>query len=582
MEFNGVVASEGIITGKAYVVEDSSFNISDHKIENPSIEMAKLNTAIDLSVNEIKALKLNYIHNTSEENDMIFDAHVQIARDPEVIKQVNDLVFQEFLNCANAYNTVINLYIKRFEKLDDQYMRERAVDVKDVSRRVMSHLSQLKMRDLSLIKEKVILVSNDLTPSDITQLNKNYVKGVITNKGGTTSHSAIMLRSLDIPAIFGIPNIMEKVSTGDVIILDGLNGEVIIKPEDNEVFIYDKMIKEYNVKKEEYKKYINLPSKTVDGKLIEIAANIVSSKDLDLVIKNGAEGVGLFRTEFIYMNRENLPSEEEQYSSYEKVLGRLKNQKVIIRTLDIGGDKHLDYFSFKNELDTVPTHRGIKLSLGNLSIFKIQIRALLQANKYGNLHIMFPMVEEIDDLRNAKILVKECYRQLLIEGKKVHPKYKIGMMIETLLAVTYIDQFAKEVDFFSIGTNDLSEALFGTNRTDEKQGNLYQPYHPILLKVIKTVIDASHKVGIWTGLCGEMAGDLISAPILLGLGIDELSMDSSKILKIKQLFNIIDYSEMKNMANITLSLKSTNEIKVYVENHIKTAVGINIFINKKE
>ncbi len=569
MIIKGIGASDGIAINKVFKLEPVNIVISEDKITDITNEITKLNNAIKTSVEELQVIRDKTALKLDEEHAMIFDAHIQIATDPEIARQVEDMIKSDKMNSAQAFSVVSEMFAQMFENMDNDYMKERAVDVRDVSLRVIAHILGKKLNDPTLIDEEVIVVANDLTPSDTAQLDRKFVKGFITNIGGRTSHSAIMARSLEIPAIVGTKNILENVNDGDFVILDGETGTVVINPSNKDIVEYKKKNTEHQQQKALWAKYIDKPSITTDNKVVELAANIGSPDDIESVINNGGEGVGLYRTEFLYMNNDNFPTEDEQYVAYKMVLESLKNSKVVIRTLDIGGDKHLDYLKMDEELNPFLGHRALRLCLERTDLFKTQLRALLRSSIYGNLHIMFPMVALLTELRTAKTILEECKIELKNEGIKYSDDIKVGIMVEIPAVAILADQFAKEVDFFSIGTNDLIQYTFAADRMNQKVSYLYQPYNPSLLRLIKLVIDASHKEGIWTGMCGEMAGDQIAAPILLGLGLDEFSMSASSILQTRYLFSKLSFTKMEAMAKKCLTFGTHEEVKEYVKKTLK-------------
>ncbi|MDD3477646.1 MAG: phosphoenolpyruvate--protein phosphotransferase, partial [Candidatus Izemoplasmatales bacterium] len=456
------------------------------------------------------------------------------------------------------------------QSMDNDYFKERAVDVKDVRQRVLVHLLGLPYRDPSEIDQEVVVIAHDLTPSDTAQLNRKFVKGFVTNVGGRTSHSAIMARSLEIPAVVGTKNVLESVQNGDTIVLDGFSGEVFLNPAKEVIEKFTQKQKDFEEKKRLWATLRDKPSMSKDNVHVELAANIGSPDDLESVLKNGAEGIGLYRTEFLYMNNSALPTEHEQYEAYKAVLEAMKDKRVVIRTLDIGGDKKLPYLPIPKEDNPFLGYRALRLCLEEKEIFKTQLRALLRASVHGNLHIMFPMVATLAELRDAKLLLEESKEELYREGVEFSD-VKVGIMIEIPAAAILADQFAKQVDFFSIGTNDLIQYSFAADRMNPKVAYLYQPYNPSLLRLVKMVIDASHKEGIWTGMCGEMAGDRIASPILLGLGLDEYSMSASSILPTRELFAKIKQSDMKKMAEACLQMSSNEEVEAFVK---KTLQGV--------
>ena len=569
MMIKGIAASDGIAISKVFRLETTVLNVTEDKIEDVTVELDNLCQAIAVSVSELQSIREKTAVKLDEEHAMIFDAHIQIANDPEIARQVEDMVKSSSVNSAYAFKTVSEMFAQMFESMDNEYMKERAADVRDVARRIIAHLLGVSLSDPTMINEEVIVVADDLTPSDTAQLDREFVKGFITNIGGRTSHSAIMARSLEIPAIVGTKNILENVKNGDLVILDGLDGEAIINPTKEEVKFYKHKNAELQERIAIWSKFVSKESVTLDGKHVELAANIGSPDDVESVLKNGGEGVGLYRTEFLYMNNDNFPTEDEQYIAYKMVLESLKNKRVVIRTLDIGGDKHLDYLPMDEELNPFLGHRALRLCLDRIDLFKTQLRALLRASVYGDLHIMFPMVATLNEVRRAKAVLNECKLELAKENIKYNDDVKVGIMVEIPAVAILADQFAKEVDFFSIGTNDLIQYSFAADRMNSKVAYLYQPYNPSLLRLIKMVIDASHKEGIWTGMCGEMAGDQIAAPILLGLGLDEFSMSATSILQTRYSFSKLSYKEMKEMAETCLNFGTHEEVKAFVENKIK-------------
>jgi phosphotransferase system enzyme I (PtsI) len=568
MIIKGIGASAGIAIQPVYKLEDVELVIPTAQTTDPEAEKKILEQAIQTAKKELQVIREKTAENIDEEHAMIFDAHIQIAEDPEIKSQVHSAI-DNMDNAAFAYDNVTKMFVSMFENMDNEYFKERALDVKDVSRRVIAHILGVELSDPTLIDHEVIVVANDLTPSDTAQLNKKYVKGFITNIGGRTSHSAIMARSLEIPAIVGTKNILDQVENGDVVILDGLSGDVILNPTEDDKEQYQQKHAQYLKQVAIWSQFIDKPSITKDGKHVEIAANIGSPDDMDGVLRNGAEGIGLYRTEFLYMNNDDFPTEEQQYKAYKAVLEAQPNNKVVIRTLDIGGDKHLDYLPMDEELNPFLGHRALRLCLERTDLFKTQLRALLKASVHGHLHIMFPMVATLNEVRQAKDILEECKIELSIEGVDYSADVKVGIMVEIPAVAILADQFAKEVDFFSIGTNDLIQYSFAADRMNQKVSYLYQPYNPSLLRLIKMVIDASHEAGIWTGMCGEMAGDQIAAPILLGLGLDEFSMSATSVLQTRHLFSTLDYDEMKEMALHCVNMKTHEEVQAYVTKQLE-------------
>lgn len=568
MKIHGVAASEGIAIAKAFVMEHVELDYEKKSVSDPLKELKKLEEAIDQSEKELKVIREKTAETMDEEHAMIFDAHIQILRDPEIASQVKEMVEQNKVNAVYALYEVTETFANIFASMDDEYMKERAADVRDVRTRVASHMLGVKMSDPTLIDEEVIVIAHDLTPSDTAQLNKEFVLGFVTNVGGRTSHSAIMARSLEIPAVLGTKNVLEKVKDGDQIIIDGVHGDVIVSPTDQQIKEYQVMKQNYAEIRERLMAYKDQATVTKDERSVELAANIGTVEDVKGVLSNGAEGVGLYRTEFLYMNSDDFPSEDEQYEAYKEVLKQMGNQKVVIRTLDIGGDKELSYLDLPKEMNPFLGHRALRLCLEETELFKTQLRALLRASVHGNLHIMFPMVATLGELRDAKKQLEEAKKELIDDDVKVG-EYKVGIMVEIPSVAMLADLFAKEVDFFSIGTNDLIQYTFAADRMNEKVTYLYQPYNPSLLRMIKNVIDASHKEGIWTGMCGEMAGDQVASLILLGLGLDEFSMSPTSILRIRELFGKVKYEDMKEMADKVLQFGTEEEVRNEVDRMIE-------------
>ncbi len=559
MRIKGIAASDGIEIAKVFKLEETKFNIPTNEITNKEVEFKQLEEAFLKATEELEKIRVNALNSMGEEHAMIFEAHKQIVNDPEILAQVQATVTSTNNNVIKAYNDVCDQFASIFDSMDNDYMKERAADVRDVKRRVVAHLLGVKLNDPSSIDELVIVVAEDLTPSDTAQLNRNFVLGFATNIGGRTSHSAIMARSLEIPAVVGTKKILETVKENDILLLNGIEGYIIINPTEEEITTHNNKKKLYNEQKEIWAQFKEKESITKDNVQVELAANIGSPEDLDSVLNNGAEGVGLYRTEFLYMNNDQLPTEEEQFKAYKKVLETLGDKKVVIRTLDIGGDKHLDYLPLDEEMNPFLGHRALRLCLDRTDIFKTQLRALLKASKYGNLHIMFPMVALLSELREAKQLLKECETELKEEGIEIS-SYKVGIMVEIPSVAILADQFAKEVDFFSIGTNDLIQYSFAADRMNQKVSYLYQPLNPSLLRLIKMVIDASHKEGKWTGMCGEMAGDQNAVPILLGLGLDEFSMSATSVLQTRHLISKLNKEEMITLSDKALNSATADEV----------------------
>jgi phosphotransferase system enzyme I (PtsI) len=444
--------------------------------------------------------------------------------------------------------------------MDNEYMKERAADIRDVTARILSHLLGVAIANLSLISEEVIIVAKDLTPSDTAQLNRQYVKGFTTDIGGRTSHSAIMARSMEIPAVVGTRTATVDIENGAIVIIDGLDGKVIVNPDSDVIKEYEEKKAAYEVQKAEWAKLLNEQTVSADGHHVELVANIGTPEDVKGVLENGGEGVGLYRTEFLYMGRDHMPTEEEQFEAYKTVLERMGDKPVVVRTLDIGGDKELSYLDLPKEMNPFLGFRAIRLCLEMQDMFRIQLRALLRASIYGNLKIMFPMIATLDEFRQAKSILIEEKEILQANGIAVSENIEVGIMVEIPSTAVMADQFAKEVDFFSVGTNDLIQYTMAADRMNERFSYLYQPYSPAILRLVKMVIDAAHKEGIWAGMCGEMAGDETAIPLLIGLGLDEFSMSATSILKARSQILRLSKKEMEDLAETALQMSTTSEV----------------------
>ncbi|OEH94340.1 phosphoenolpyruvate--protein phosphotransferase [Bacillus solimangrovi] len=570
-KIQGIAASRGISIAKASLLEQPDFSIEQKTIQDPEAEINRLDEALKVSQAELEKIKERAFQELGEDKAEIFSAHLLVLNDPELINPVKDKVKNEQLNAEFALNETANMFITMFEQMDNEYMRERAADIRDVTKRVLAHLLGVNFSDPSMISEEVIIISEDLTPSDTAQLNKKYVLGFATDIGGRTSHSAIMARSMEIPAVVGAKVVMSEIKDGDLVIVDGLGGNVIVNPSETEIAHYEQKSKEYEEKKLEWAKLVNEPTKTSDGVHVELAANIGTPEDVDGVLNNGGEGIGLYRTEFLYMGRDSLPTEEEQFDAYKTVLEKMENKPVVVRTLDIGGDKELPYLDLPKEMNPFLGFRAIRLCLEEQDIFRTQLRALLRASTYGNLKIMFPMIATLQEFRDAKAILEEEKQQLIADGVSVAEAIEVGMMVEIPSVAVLADQFAKEVDFFSIGTNDLIQYTMAADRMNEKVSYLYQPYNPAILRLVKTVIDAAHKEGKWAGMCGEMAGDSKAIPLLLGLGLDEFSMSATSILPARTQLLQLSKQETEAAMEELLNKGTTEEVLAFVEENFQTS-----------
>ncbi|WP_066501235.1 phosphoenolpyruvate--protein phosphotransferase [Abyssisolibacter fermentans] len=565
----GIGASPGIAIGRVLIKNEQKVEIVKKAIDNPQDEIKKLTEAREIAKQQVKKLHQLALKNMGEEEANIFEAHMMIIDDPEFFSQVEDKVSSDNVNVDWALKQVSDFFIDMFANMDNEYMRERAADIKDITGRIMKILLGIEITDFTNLEEEVIIVARDLTPSDTASMDKNKVIGFVTEIGGRTSHSAIMARTLEIPAVVGLDGILSQVKNGDSIVFDGDKGEVHVNPSQD-------IVDEAKATKEEYDKFqkmlrelVGKPSVSKDGVRVELAGNIGTPNDLEGVIRNDAEGIGLYRTEFLYMDREKLPTEDEQFEAYKAVLEGLNGKPVVIRTLDIGGDKKLSYMEMPEEMNPFLGYRAIRLCLDKVGIFKTQLRALFRASVHGNLRIMFPMISSIEELRKAKAIVEEVKDELRKEGIKYSDSVQIGMMIEIPATAILSDMFAKEVDFFSIGTNDLIQYTTAVDRMNQKISHLYNQFHPALLRLIKMTIENGHKEGIWVGMCGEVAGDPKLIPILLGFGLDEFSMSPISILKARHIIKNISKEEMKEHAQKVVMLPTAEDVKKYIDENIK-------------
>lgn len=565
----GIGASPGIAIGKALVVEESEIVIEKKSISDIDSELKKLSDAVLISKEELTKVKEKVAQEVGEEEAEIFGAHLLVLEDPEFIGEAENKIKNENINEEYALNEVKDMFVSIFESMDNAYMKERAADVKDVTNRVLRHILGIKVVDLSSLSDEIVLVAHDLTPSDTATMDKAKVLGFLTDIGGRTSHTAIMSRTLEIAAIVGLSDVTKQVKDGDMIIFDGDVGEVYINPD-------QKLIEEYEEKKrlfEEEKKALEelkgKESVTLDGKRVELAGNIGTPNDVEGLIKNDAEGVGLYRTEFLYMNNDKFPEEETQYEAYKAVLEGMKGKPVVIRTLDIGGDKKLSYFEMEEEMNPFLGYRAIRLCLDRTDIFKTQLRALYRSSVHGKLRIMFPMISSLEELLKAKEICEEVKSELRDENIAYSDDVEVGMMIEIPSAAIISDVLAKHVDFFSIGTNDLIQYTCAVDRMNQKISYLYNQFNPAVLRLINLVIKNAHAEGKWVGMCGESAGDQKMIPILLGFGLDEFSMSPISILRARRLVTSVSQADMKKLSDEILGLTRAEEIEAYMDKFIE-------------
>ena len=563
----GIAASDGIAIAKVYTLTEPDLTVTKVTVEDSGKEVSRLDDALAASIKDVELIKETALKNLGEEEAQVFDAHLMVLSDPELIGQVKDSITSNKVNAESALKEVTDMFISIFAGMEDNpYMQERAADIRDVSKRVLAHLLGVKIPSPATIKDEVIIVAADLTPSDTAQLNRQYVKAFVTDIGGRTSHSAIMARSLEIPAIVGTKEVTSIAKDGDIIIVDGLTGDVFLNPSEEVIAEYRAKAEAFAAQQAEWEKLKDSKTYTKDGHQVELAANIGTPKDLEGVVNNGAEGVGLYRTEFLYMDSHEMPTEEDQFEAYKAVLEGMNGKPVVVRTMDIGGDKELPYLPLPHEMNPFLGYRAIRISLNEPEMFRTQLRALLRASVYGKLRIMFPMIATLNDFRGAKALLEEEKAKLIAEGVAVSDDIQVGIMIEIPAAAVLAHQFAKEVDFFSIGTNDLIQYTMAADRMNERVSYLYQPYNPSILTLIKHVIDSAHKEGKWAGMCGEMAGDQTAVPLLVGLGLDEFSMSASSVLKTRSLIAKLTLSDMQALADKAINECATvQEVEALVE-----------------
>lgn len=565
LQLEGIAASHGIAMAKAYRLEEPDLSVSKKQITDHQAEIARFEQAIEKAKNELEKIKNHAKQNLGDDKAAIFEAHLLVLSDPELLNPVKDKISTESVNAEIAMRETADMFISMFEAMDNEYMRERAADIRDVSKRVIGHLLGVEIPNPSLISEEVIIIAEDLTPSDTAQLNRQFVKAFTTDIGGRTSHSAIMARSMEIPAVVGTKVATKQIENGAFVIVDGLDGKVIINPNEETVEEYKEKKVLYEKQKAEWAKLVNEKTVTQDGQHVELAANIGTPDDVKGVLENGGEGIGLYRTEFLYMGRDELPTEEEQFEAYKTVLEKMNGKPVVVRTLDIGGDKELPYLDLPKEMNPFLGFRAIRLCLEMQDMFRTQLRALLKASPFGNLKIMFPMIATLDEFRQAKAILLEEKAKLVNESVQVSDNIEVGMMVEIPSTAVLADQFAKEVDFFSIGTNDLIQYTMAADRMNERVSYLYQPYNPAILRLVNLVIEAAHKEGKWVGMCGEMAGDPIAIPILLGLGLDEFSMSATSILPARAQIKKLSKEEAASFKEKILAMNTTDEVVEFVK-----------------
>lgn len=571
-QINGIAASDGVGIAPAYLLTKPNLNFEKYHISDPDSEKARLYHAFDKIIQKLKETKKILVDKLSAEDLAIFDTHIAILNDPEMIKQVENRIINQRLNAESAFAEVITKMIKTLQAMTgNEYMQERAADFQNIQDQVLAELEGKQLPNLRELDHPVIVVAHSIGPADTSQMDGRFVKGIITDLGGRTSHAAIMARSLQIPAIVGCNDITKKVQNGQRVIVDGFEGSAIVEPSTNDVKQYQKIADKFMNVRQQWKKMINQPSVTADGQRYKISANIGSSVDISSAIENGADGVGLFRTEFLYMKSDHLPTEEEQFNAYRRAVEQLNGKRLVVRTLDIGGDKPLQFMPLPKEMNPFLGYRAIRIALDRPEMFRTQLRALLRASEFGKINIMFPMITTLEELRAAKKIYYEEQQKLAVDHPGIGRDVHLGIMIEVPLAALNADRLAAEVDFFSIGTNDLIQYCFAADRGNDSVSYLYQPLNPTFLKLIKHIIDAGHAHDTTVAMCGEMAGDRYALPLLIGMGLDVYSMSASSILRTRSMMKQLDSKKCQELyQQAVTTCDSMTRVKQLVQNWLVT------------
>lgn len=562
----GIAASPGVVFGKALVLKEEPIVLNTQKITADQIEAekAKFFAGREKAAAQLTAIKEKARGTLGEEKEAIFEGHLMILEDEELEEEILGYIADNLVTADVAASKVIDMQASMLAEIDDEYLKERAGDIRDIGNRLLRNILNMHIIDLGDIQEEVILVAYDLTPSETAQLNLDKVLGFITDIGGRTSHTSIMARSLELPAIVGTNDITARVKTGDTLILDAVNNQIHINPSDAALAEFKAIQERVAAEKAELAKLKDLPAETLDGHRIEVAGNIGTIRDVDGVLRNGGESVGLYRTEFLFMDRSELPSEEEQFQAYKEIVEAMDGKQVVLRTMDIGGDKELPYLNLPKEMNPFLGWRAVRIGLTRREILDTQLRAVLRASAFGKLAVMFPMIISVEEIRELKAIVAELKEQLRAEGKAFDENLQFGIMVETPSAAVNARHLAKEADFFSIGTNDLTQYTLAVDRGNEIIAHLYNPLSPSVLNLIKQVIDASHAEGKWTGMCGELAGDVRATALLLGMGLDEFSMSAISVPHVKKLARSINYADAKALADEALAQPTATDIEKLV------------------
>ena len=558
----GIGASEGVSVGKVLLFIEEEMIIPEVKTVDSTVEseLTKLDEGLKKSKTQLIAIREKVKEKMGEDKAAIFDGHIMLLEDEDLIMEVQDKIKGEGLPAAKALSDGIEEYCAMISALEDPYLRERAADLQDIGKRWLKNILGIKIKDLSNLEPNTVVVTYDLTPSDTAQLDLENCVGFITEVGGKTAHSAIMARSLELPAVVGVKGVLSEAKEGEAVVMDGEAGVLFLNPAEDVIKEYNDKREKIEKEKEELKKLITEEAITPDGRKVDIWGNIGSPKDVDAVIEAGASGVGLYRTEFLFMDSDHFPTEQEQYEAYRVVAEKLKGKPLTIRTMDIGGDKELPYLDLPKEMNPFLGYRAIRISLENKEMFKTQLRAILRASQYGQIKIMYPMISSINEIRKANTILEECKKELDAEGKVYDTNIKVGIMIETPSTAIIAYKFAKEVDFFSIGTNDLTQYFLAVDRGNEMVSSLYNSFNPAVLEAIQKVIDSAHDAGISVSMCGEFAGDKKATKLLLGMGLDSFSMSASSMLPVKKIIRNTNYIDAQKHRDIILQQNTPEEV----------------------